>query len=77
MDLGQFKVLKNLFDSVFTKKIDIDISPIKIDSSSMNFTRFLLKLSDDGKYILQIGFVLDIYKELQKGYLSIRNIKIS
>jgi len=75
MDFGQLKVMIDLFDSVFTKKIEIDISPLILDSSSMNFSRYLIKLSDDGKYILQIGFVLDIYKDLQKEYQSIKNIK--
>ena len=69
-NLGQYKVVKNLIDSIFKKEIPLDISPIKIDSSSMHFKRYLLKRSNDGKYLLQVGFVLDIYEELKKKYHS-------
>ncbi|MBF0265642.1 MAG: HAMP domain-containing histidine kinase [Gammaproteobacteria bacterium] len=72
-NLGQYKVLRNLFDSIFNKKVAIDISPIKIDSSSMQFKRYLLKRSNDGKYLLQIAFVLDFFKELKHKYLSIKD----
>ena len=67
-NLGQYKVLRDLFDSLFKKEKEIDISPIKLDSASMNFKRYYLKLSDDGKYLLQIGFVLNIYGKLMKEY---------
>jgi len=72
-NLGQYSIFRALFDSMFDKKVAIDISPIKIDSSSMHFKRYLLKPSDDGQYILQIGFVLDIFKELKEKYSSIED----
>jgi signal transduction histidine kinase len=67
-NFGQYKAVKDLIQSVFDKKIDIDISAPKLDSSSMNFTRFVLKLSDDGRYLLQIGYVLNIYNSLKTKY---------
>jgi len=72
-NLGQYSIFRALFDSMFDKKVAIDISPIKIDSSSLHFKRYLLKLSDDGQYLLQIGFVLDIFKELKEKYSSIED----
>ncbi|WP_186441532.1 sensor histidine kinase [Desulfamplus magnetovallimortis] len=67
-DLGQYKAMKDLLQSVFDKKIDIDISVPILDSTSMTFKRFLHKLSDDGKYLLQIGYVLNIYENLKVKY---------
>ncbi|MBF0194462.1 MAG: response regulator [Magnetococcales bacterium] len=64
--------MRDLLESIFNKEVSIDISPIKIDSSSMQFKRYIHKRSNDGKYILQIGFVLDRYEELEKKYLSIK-----
>ncbi len=69
-NLGQYKVLRDLFDSIFNKEIPIDISPIKFDSSSMQFKRYLLKRANNGKYLLQIGFVLDINEELKNKHFS-------
>jgi hypothetical protein len=71
-DLSQFKVVKNLIDSIFNKEILLNVSPIKIDSSSMQFKRYLLRRSNDGKYLLQVGFVLDIYEDLKNKYHSIK-----
>ena len=67
--------MRNLFDSIFNKEVPLDISPIKVDSSSMQFNRYILKRSNDGKYLLQIGFTLDIYKELKEKYHSIKGKK--
>ncbi len=60
-NLGQFKIVKDLLQSVFDKKIPMDISAPKVDSSSMKLKRYLIRVSSDGKYILQIGYVLDFY----------------
>lgn len=65
-DLGQHKGVAELLESVFAKKIDIDVSPIIVDSSSMQFKRYLLRLSDDGKYLLQIAYVLS-FEEITNG----------
>ncbi|WP_299667416.1 hypothetical protein [uncultured Psychromonas sp.] len=65
LNLGQFKSVKNLFDEIFNKTINIDISSPKLDMDS-RLKRYLIKLSDDGKYILQIGFSLDYSNEINK-----------
>ncbi len=65
-DLGQHKGVAELLESVFAKRINIDISPIIVDSSSMQFKRYLLRLSDDGKYLLQIAYVLS-FEEITNG----------
>lgn len=65
-NLGQHQILVDIFNSIFNKEIDIDVSPIQIDSASMQFKRYLLKLSHDQKHLLQIGFVLNL-DELIKG----------
>ncbi|MBF0255038.1 MAG: HAMP domain-containing histidine kinase [Gammaproteobacteria bacterium] len=74
-NLGQYKVLRDLIDSLFDGSIPVDVSPIKIDSASMQFKRYLLKLSHDGKYLLQIGYVLNILDELQQKYATIKHRK--
>ena len=63
--LGQHKLLADIFDSLFKKEKNIDISPIQIDSSSMQFKRYLLRLSSDNKYLIQIAFSLDFEAPLQ------------
>lgn len=65
LNLGQFKSVKSLFDDIFNKTINIDISSPKLDMDS-RLKRYLIKLSDDGKYILQIGFSLDYSNEINK-----------
>ncbi len=65
-ELGQHKLLVDLFDSLFKKEVSVDISPIQIDSSSMQFKRYLLRLSSDSKYLLQIAFALDFEAPLQE-----------
>jgi len=65
LNLGQFKSVKSLFDDIFNKTINIDISSPKLDMDS-RLKRYLIKLSDDGKYILQIGFSLDYSNEIYK-----------
>ena len=68
-DLGKYKGVAELLESVFAKKIDIDVSPIVVDSSSMQFKRYLLRLSDDGKYLLQIAYVLS-FEEITNGLVK-------
>lgn len=65
-NLGEYKSMRDLFDSLFNKQIDIDISAITLNT--IDFKRYLLKLSDDEKYLLQIGFSLNIYDEMKKKY---------
>ena len=68
-NLGQHRVLVDIFDTIFNQEKSIDISPIQIDSASMQFKRYLLKLSDDRKHLLQIAFVLDL-DELNQGSIG-------
>ena len=65
LNLGQFKSVKELFDKIFNKTIKLDISSPKLDLDS-RLKRYLIKVSDDSKYILQIGFSLDYSKEINK-----------
>ena len=67
-NLGEFKVVRELLQSVFKNKIDIDISAPKLDSASMKLKRYLIRLSPDKKYILQIAYVLDIKSLLKSEY---------
>ncbi|MFT7004661.1 MAG: hypothetical protein ACJAWW_002025, partial [Sulfurimonas sp.] len=67
LDLGVFKRVKKLFENIYEKKIDIDISSEKIDGES-NLKRYLIKLSDDEKYILQLGYSLNYASEVKKQY---------
>lgn len=62
------KVMKDLSQSIFDKKIDMDMSVPYLDNSSMNFKRYLLKLSDDGQYLLELGYALNIYESLKAKY---------
>ncbi len=64
-DLGQFKTVRELFNKIFNKNIKLDISSPKLDLDS-KLKRYLVKVSDDGKYILQIGFALDYSEEISK-----------
>ncbi|WP_170968517.1 GGDEF domain-containing protein [Psychromonas sp. SP041] len=64
-DLGQFKTVKELFNKIFNKTIKLDISSPKLDLDS-RLKRYLVKVSDDGQYILQIGFALDYSEEISK-----------
>ncbi len=73
LKLGDSMVIKDVISSIFNKKMAIDISPIIIDSSSMWFNRYLIKLSNDGKYVLQIAFVLDFSKEFKEKYNLIKD----
>ena len=68
LNLGAHKEIADILDSLFNKNIQIDVSPIQIDSASMSFKRYILKRSDDGRYLLQIAFVLDfeeLFSEIQ------------
>ena len=67
-DLGTVRDVRSILKSIFNKKIAIDISAPKLESSSMNMKRYLIKLSDDEQYILQLAFVLDYYQILQDAY---------
>lgn len=66
LDLGQFKGVADILQSVFDKKVQIDIASPKIDTSSMSMKRYLLKLSHDEKYLLQIAYEIPIYENIKK-----------
>ena len=65
LNLGQFKIVKELFDKVFNHTVKLDISSPKLDLDS-KLKRYLIKVSDDGQYILQLGFSLDYSEEINK-----------
>lgn len=65
LNLGQFKLVKELLNKIFNKKIEVDISSPKLDLDS-RLKRYLIKLSDDEKYILQLGFSMDYSDEVNK-----------
>lgn len=66
--------IRELINSIFAKKAAIDISPIIVDSSSLLFNRYLIRLSNDEKYILQIAFTLDYLTEFKEKYDSIKHV---
>jgi signal transduction histidine kinase len=65
-DLGQFKVYKKILDDVFNGKKKIDISYPHMDYSSMNIKKYYLVRSEDGKALLQVAYVIDIYSMMKK-----------
>lgn len=65
LNLGQFTSVKNLFDQLFKKQINFDISSPKLDSESQ-LKRYLITLSDDQQYILQMSFSFDYSQEINK-----------
>ncbi|WP_456488672.1 sensor histidine kinase [Caminibacter pacificus] len=70
-DLGKFKAYKQILNDVFTGKKDIDISSPHLDVSSMNLKRYYLIVSPDKKYLLQLAFVVDMFKDAKKLYEKI------
>jgi len=78
LNLGQFKIVKELFDKVFNHTVKLDISSPKLDLDS-KLKKYLIKVSDDGKYILQIGFSLDYSEEINKQleYFLTKNSQIN
>ncbi len=74
MDFSDFKLIREVINSIFTKKVAIDISPIITDSSSAWFNRYLIKLSHDEKYVLQVAFVLDFSREFKAKYDSTKDV---
>jgi signal transduction histidine kinase len=66
--------IREIISSIFTKKSAIDISPIIVDLSSMLFNRYLIRLSNDEKYILQTAFTLDSLREFKAKYDLIKNV---
>jgi len=65
LDFKNFEPIKKLFDKIFSKRVEIDISSPKLDLES-HLKRYLIKLSHDQKYILQIGFSFDYNEEISK-----------
>jgi len=73
LNLGVYKSSKALYDSVFNKQINIDISPPKIDSASMNLKRYILKLSRDEQKIIEVSYVLNSYEIIKNLYSNLKN----
>lgn len=67
-DLGKFPAFRKILDNVFNGKEKIDISPIYLDVASKNLKQYYLVRSSDGKYLLQLAYVLDIYPKLKEIY---------
>ncbi|WP_456488844.1 sensor histidine kinase [Caminibacter pacificus] len=65
-DLGKFKVYKYILDQVFKGKRKIDVSYPHVDYSSMNIKKYYLVRSPDGKVLLQLAYVIDIYSMMKK-----------
>jgi signal transduction histidine kinase len=71
-DLGKFPAFRKILDDVFSGKKKIDISPIYLDVASKNLKQYYLVRSSDGKYLLQLAYVLDIYPELKEVYRFVK-----
>jgi len=67
-DLSKFKVYKQILQDVFDGKKEIDISTPHLDISSMNLKKYYLIRSPDGKYLLQLAFVVDMFENAKKLY---------
>ena len=65
-DLGQFPYIKSLFADMFNKKITMDISPPTNEGSSSKLKKYFTRLSHDGKYIIQVAYLLDFISVLNK-----------
>jgi signal transduction histidine kinase len=72
-DLGKFPTFKKILDDVFNKKKKIDISPIYLDIASKNLKQYYLIRSNDGKYLLQLAYVLGIYPKLKNIYQFVKS----
>ncbi|GAB6045894.1 hypothetical protein JCM11957_14920 [Caminibacter profundus] len=70
-NLGQFKIYRKILQSVFDEKIQIHISPPHIDTSSMNVKKYFLVRSPNGKYLLQLAYVVDMYSLMKKIYQDV------
>ena len=73
LNLGTYKSNRALFDSVFSKRITLDISPPKIDSASMNLKRYIMRLSEDENKIIEISYVLNTYDTIKNLYKNLEN----
>jgi len=75
-NLGQFNEIKSVLQDIFDKKLDIHISSPRIETTSMSVKKYYIRLSNDGKYILQIAFVLNTYTPLKnKIHKELQNLK--
>jgi len=71
-DLGKFLAYRKVLDDVFNGKEKIDRSYIHLDIASKNLKKYYLIRSSDGKYLLQLAYVLDIYPQLKKIYKFVK-----
>jgi signal transduction histidine kinase len=79
-DLSKFPAFKKILDKVFNQEEKIDISPIYLDIASKNLKKYYLIRSKDGKYLLQLAYVVDIYPKLKTIYYfsksSLKDLKV-
>ncbi|MGB3751561.1 MAG: GGDEF domain-containing protein [Arcobacteraceae bacterium] len=75
LDLGKFKYIEELFQSIFDKKTNINVSVPILDTFSMNLKKYLIRLSNDDKYIIQLAFVIDFKDILQEIHQN--NVRIA
>jgi signal transduction histidine kinase len=71
-DLGKLPAFRKVLNDVFDGKEEINISNIFLDIASMNLKKYYLIRSPDKKYLLQLAYVVDIYKDLKKIYDFVR-----
>jgi signal transduction histidine kinase len=83
LNLGAFKVYKKVLDGVFDGKQKVNASYPILDYSSMFVKRYYLIRSPDKKYLLQLGFAVDlfnpmkrIYGKILKEYEDLKNLEI-
>jgi len=70
LDLSKFKLISELFQSIFNKKISTNISVPILDRLSMSLKEYTIRLSPDENYILQVAFVIDFKEILDKTYFK-------
>lgn len=70
LDLSQFKLISELLEDIFNKTIAIDVSVPILDRLSMNLKEYVIRLSSDEKYILQVAYAIDFKKILDKTYFQ-------
>jgi hypothetical protein len=58
-DLGEFSNIKSLLRDVFNDRDKMDISVPIYEASSGKLKKYLTRRSYDGKYIIQVAYVLD------------------
>ena len=73
LDLGKFEKYRKIYEDIFSGKQKIDISYLIFDYSSFTIKRYYLILSPDKKYLLELGYAVDIYPKLKDVYYKLLN----